>query len=304
MFSIPSARFALPNLFTLSAALCGVAILHAAIARVPSAQEVQLACSLLPLACLLDGLDGRVARWLHAESDFGVQLDSLSDLATFGVAPAALAWAWALHDAGLPGFLAAALFILAAMTRLARFNVQATEHDKPARWFTGLPVPMAAMAAGAAMAYQARTAGQPQPLAIASVLVACALLMVSNVPFRTFKEFRIRPRALDRLVFTGFLAALALAMVQWGIMAVLGPLLLVYLVVNIAAAALQAPRLRLPLAAAHPGIPGADEVNDLELDLNLDLDRDHPADAFVDALQEALDDADDDADEVPVRFHI
>jgi CDP-diacylglycerol--serine O-phosphatidyltransferase len=197
MLSIPPVRYILPNLFTLAATFCGFAVLVVA-HQATVAQDFYLATCFIPLACFLDGFDGRIARLVGGESRFGVQLDSLSDFATFGVAPAFLVYTWALEPLGAVGLLAAFSFTAAAMVRLARFNVAAEDDGGKARFFTGLPSPMGGGAIAALISLEtgflqreaALDAGRP---ATAVFVVLIALLMVSNVPFRTFKDVRMTP---------------------------------------------------------------------------------------------------------------
>ena len=146
MITIPSPRYILPNLFTLSATFCGFAAIWLG-AEAESGEQFYAAAALIAFAVFLDGFDGRVARMVNAETKIGVQLDSLSDFLTFGVAPAVLAYAWGLEAFGVGGLLIAFLFAAGAMLRLARFNVEAEEVSGPgpSRYFRGLPAPMAGM---------------------------------------------------------------------------------------------------------------------------------------------------------------
>ena len=148
MFRIPPARFILPNLFTLAAFFCGFALIWKA-GEAEEARHFYLAATLIPLAALFDGFDGRVARLVQGSSKFGVQYDSLSDLVAFGVGPAILMYYWALHELGTVGLVISFLFAAAAMTRLARFNVTAEEEGGCSRYFEGLPSPFAGLTIGA-----------------------------------------------------------------------------------------------------------------------------------------------------------
>ncbi len=220
MLSIPPVRYLLPNLFTLAATLCGFGVLVVATSN-PSANELYWACLLLPLACLLDGFDGRVARWVHGESEFGVQFDSLSDFSTFGIAPAALIYTWALRPLGPLGLLIAFLFAAAAMTRLARFNVASAEEGTSGRFFTGLPAPMGGMSIAALVSLETgilnRTESSPAALpAIAVLVVLVAVLMVSNVRFRTFKDVRLTPT--NRMLLGAIFVAFVLVAVTFNLM--------------------------------------------------------------------------------------
>lgn len=227
---LPPSRYVLPNLFTLAAALCGVSCIVLA-ASAESAQQLYLAASLIPLGVLLDGFDGRVARLLHGESKFGVQMDSLSDSITFGVAPGILAYFWALDGLGIWGLLAAFAFVAGAMLRLARFNVQAEEDGGASAWFTGLPAPMAGLAVACLVALNTGWLGHDgvapsvAPL-VAGYMLLFALLMVSEVPFPTFKKVRLTP--IMRLMAVSALGALVVIAFTLGWMVALAVLIGVY----------------------------------------------------------------------------
>ena len=94
------------------------------------------------VAMVLDGMDGRIARLTNTASEFGMEYDSLSDMVSFGLAPALIMYQWALSDIGKLGWLAAFVYTASAALRLARFNTQAASIDK--RFFQGLPSPAAA----------------------------------------------------------------------------------------------------------------------------------------------------------------
>jgi len=129
--------YILPNLFTTAGLFLGVYALIAS-----SRDDFLTAAVCIVVAHVCDGLDGRIARWTHTESQFGVEYDSLADLVAFGVAPGILAYRWALEPWGTWGWLAASLFVACGALRLARFNVQSALVEK--RTFLGLPIPAAA----------------------------------------------------------------------------------------------------------------------------------------------------------------
>jgi CDP-diacylglycerol--serine O-phosphatidyltransferase len=142
-------------------------------------------------AMIFDGLDGRVARMTNTQSDFGVQYDSLSDMVSFGVAPAIVAYGWGVSDLGKLGLAAAFVYASCAALRLARFNVQAELADK--KTFTGLPSP----AAAALIAGFIWSTYDIEPSLGLSVLgavltAAAGLLMVSNFKYPSFKEVDLR----------------------------------------------------------------------------------------------------------------
>ena len=142
-------------------------------------------------AMIFDGLDGRVARMTNTQSDFGVQYDSLSDMVSFGVAPAVVAYGWGVSDLGKLGLAAAFVYASCAALRLARFNVQAELADK--KTFTGLPSPVAA-ALIAGFIWSTYDIESSLGLSvIGAILTATAgLLMVSNFKYPSFKEVDLR----------------------------------------------------------------------------------------------------------------
>ncbi len=129
--------YLLPNLFTTGALFAGFfAIVQAMDGR------FEMAAVAIFIAMILDGLDGRVARMTNTQSAFGAEYDSLSDMVSFGVAPALVMYSYALRDMGKLGWIAAFVYCAGAALRLARFNTLLAVQDK--RWFMGLPSPAAA----------------------------------------------------------------------------------------------------------------------------------------------------------------
>ena len=179
--------YILPNLFTLAALFGGFyAIVMAMNGRFDLA-AIGIFC-----AMVLDGLDGRVARMTNTQSAFGEQMDSLSDMVSFGAAPALVAYEWALKDLNRWGWVAAFVYCACAALRLARFNVNTAVVDK--RYFQGLPSPSAAaLVAGFIWImtdYGVEGARVAWPM-FALALYA-GLTMVSNVPFYSFKDLRMK----------------------------------------------------------------------------------------------------------------
>lgn len=176
----------------------------------------ELAAVMIAVAFVCDGLDGRVARISRTQTQFGIEYDSLSDVVAFGVAPAALVYSWALRPLGVWGVVASALFVVCAALRLARFNVQAGMTDK--RRFVGLPVPGAAVViAAVVLAYSYFEFDSPRTLCAVMAMLTVALsgLMVSHVPYPSFKSMHLRRRARIELVAATVLGiALLLAMPQ------------------------------------------------------------------------------------------
>ena len=152
--------YLLPNAFTTAALFCGFYAIVMGMSGL-----FDKATMAIFIAMVLDSLDGRVARLTHTQSEFGAQYDSLSDMVSFGVAPALVAYEWALKGLGQWGWLAAFVYCACAALRLARFNTNIAIVDK--RYFQGIPSPAAA------------------------ALVA-GLTMVSNVPFYSFKDVNLK----------------------------------------------------------------------------------------------------------------
>ena len=176
-----------PNLITTAALLSGF---YSIIASMNG--NFNQAIYAIFLAALLDGLDGRVARAIGAQSAFGEQYDSLSDLLAFGVAPAILMYSWSLHDLGRIGLACCFIYTACAAFRLARFNVQIGVVDK--RYFIGIASPLAAVTV-ISMVW----VGRDFPLLFdlkdivvqvvnCVVMVSVGLLMISNIKYYSFKQ--------------------------------------------------------------------------------------------------------------------
>ena len=146
------------------------------------------------IAMVMDGLDGRVARLTHTESDFGAQYDSLVDMIAFGLAPALVMYIWALSGLGNIGWTAAFIYSAGAGLRLARFNIQVDVVDK--RYFIGLPSPTAA-AVVAGFIWLMDAAGLPgREISLFALVftVLAGVLMVSNIRYRSFKDLDLKGR--------------------------------------------------------------------------------------------------------------
>jgi len=175
-------------MFTMGNMLCGYAcIVHA------MRGEFVTAAPFIGFAIVVDMLDGRIARMTGTSSAFGVEFDSLADIISFGVAPAILTFAWGLQPLGRLGWAAGFLFLASAAVRLARFNIQAGSHDK--RYFVGMPSPAAAgVLAATVFAYPSGFQSYAEALPVLAMIVVPALLMVSTVRFRSFKNLDLHSR--------------------------------------------------------------------------------------------------------------
>ncbi|WP_308363746.1 MULTISPECIES: CDP-diacylglycerol--serine O-phosphatidyltransferase [unclassified Microbulbifer] len=180
--------YLLPNLITTGALFSGF---YAIVAGMNG--NFEAAAIAIFVAMILDGLDGRVARLTDTQSAFGVQYDSLSDMVSFGLAPALVVFSWALGHLGKLGWAAAFLYVACAALRLARFNTQVGTVDKNV--FIGLASPTAA-AIVASMVWAGHDTDVGMGLAVvaAAVTVAAGLLMVSNFRYSSFKGLDFKGR--------------------------------------------------------------------------------------------------------------
>jgi len=198
--------YLLPNLFTTGALFAGFyAIVQAMNGRFEHAAVA------IFIAMVLDGLDGRVARLTHTQSEFGAEYDSLSDMVSFGVAPSLVVYEWALKGMGKLGWFAAFIYCAATALRLARFNTNIDVVDK--RYFQGLPSPAAAavVAGFVWVMHDYEFSGDSVRWYAAALAVFTGLSMVSNLPFYSFKDFNMR-KSVPFLVI--FLAALFLIFIS------------------------------------------------------------------------------------------
>ncbi|EZQ15570.1 CDP-diacylglycerol--serine O-phosphatidyltransferase [Halopseudomonas bauzanensis] len=181
--------YLLPNLFTTAALFSG----FYAIVSAMNGNFSHAAIAIF-VAMVLDGLDGRVARLTNTQSAFGAEYDSLSDMVAFGVAPALVAFTWALDDMGKVGWVFAFIYVAGAALRLARFNTHIGSEDK--RYFTGLASPSAAgLVAGMVWALNDFGIDGGDISFLVGVLTALGgLLMVSNVRYYSFKDLDMRGR--------------------------------------------------------------------------------------------------------------
>jgi CDP-diacylglycerol--serine O-phosphatidyltransferase len=198
--------YLLPNLFTTGALFAG----FYAIVQAMNGHFEHSAVAIF-IAMVLDGLDGRVARLTHTQSEFGAEYDSLSDMVSFGVAPALVVYEWALKGLGKLGWFAAFIYCAATALRLARFNTNIDVVDK--RYFQGLPSPAAAalIAGFVWVMHDYDFSGETVRWYATVLAVFAGLSMVSNLPFYSFKDFNMR-KSVPFLVI--FLAALFLIVIS------------------------------------------------------------------------------------------
>src|SRR3954463_5493609 len=211
-FDLRKTLFLLPNLITLSSIFCGFdAIVTASRANGDEGQYYRAAL-LIVFAMFFDTLDGRVARATKTQSSFGLQIDSLADVVSFGVAPSMLVYQWTLHRLGTTGLIVSFIFTAMGAVRLARFNVltmgEAGKPTKPSKYIVGLPIPGAAgilvsivVANHAADGLIGKAEYAWTMLAVTGFL---SFLMVSPIRFRSFKEVKLNLRTV---LFVGFAIA-------------------------------------------------------------------------------------------------
>ena len=186
-----------PNAITAAALCVGLTGIRFAIGG-----EFEKAVLAVILAGMLDGIDGRIARLLKAQSRFGAELDSQADSISFGVAPALIIYLWTLQNLPRLGWFAALAFALCCVLRLARFNARIDMPDEPrkqAGFLTGVPAPVGAGLAFLPI-YLWVVTGREEfaaPLAVSGWLVAISFLLISNVP--TLSWSKLRPRRSIRL---------------------------------------------------------------------------------------------------------
>jgi CDP-diacylglycerol--serine O-phosphatidyltransferase len=201
--------YLIPNLFTTASLFAGFfAIVQAMNAR------FEIAAIAIYVAMVLDGLDGRVARLTHTQSEFGAEYDSLSDMVSFGVAPALVMYEWAMKDLGKLGWIAAFVYCAGAALRLARFNTNIEVVDR--RFFQGLPSPMAA-AFVAGLVWVIADFGIPRgewgPWIAWACTMYAGITMVSNVPFYSFKDINLKKSVPFWVILTA-VAAIAVVSIR------------------------------------------------------------------------------------------
>ena len=213
--SKPKGIYLLPNLVTTAALFSGFYGILAGING-----QFEKAAIAVFIAMILDGLDGRVARWTNTQSAFGEQYDSLSDLVSFGLAPALIMYQWALISMrdvstswGKIGWMAAFIYVACAALRLARFNAQIDEVDK--RYFIGLPSPASAgIVVGMIwMLHDLNVSGTAIQIPALIMIMGAGLLMVSPIKYNSFKDFDLKSK-VPQIAILGIVLAFALVQVD------------------------------------------------------------------------------------------
>ncbi len=198
--------YIVPNFVTTANMFCGF---YSMISSIQG--DFKTAAWAIMAAAVFDMLDGRVARLAKATSQFGVEYDSLSDLMSFGAAPAILLYQWALSPFGRLGWLAAFLFLACGALRLARFNVMSSV--LPKKYFQGLPIPMAAgmVATFVIFVHEYSFWSDSQKWIVLFLTFGLASLMVSTVRFPSFKELNWRSRGSFGFLMIGVLTMILVA---------------------------------------------------------------------------------------------
>lgn len=196
--------YILPNLITAGGIFAGFYVIIAA-----TDGHYERAAWFIFLAAIFDGLDGKVARLTGTSSKFGVELDSLADVISFGVAPGVLLYLWALRPFGKLGWLAAFLYVICGALRLARFNVQVSTVES--RRFIGMPIPAAAciVATCVLLFYDLGGTGTIKMVSMVFLVFLLAFLLVSNIKYISLKD----PELFKRQPFVLLVVAIFLLIV-------------------------------------------------------------------------------------------
>lgn len=201
----------LPSLFTTGNLFCG----YYSIFRSFN-DEFELACLFIVLAGVFDLLDGRVARLTKSQSAFGVEFDSIADVVSFGVAPSILAYFYLLKDFGRLGFSAGFFFAACGALRLARFNTLV--NDEPKSYFLGLPIPSAAITLISFIYLDLEQSFRYREEFFVFLTFILGLLMVSNVRYRSLKDFDLRhKRNFFQLVLLLGVISISIVRPEWGL---------------------------------------------------------------------------------------
>ncbi len=188
-----------PNWFTAANMFCGMYALVVLLSGSPDYHTPYRAGLFILFAMVFDMLDGRVARMTRSGSEFGTQLDSLADIISFGLAPTTLVWFWGLRPLGWVGLAVSFFFLVCGAFRLARFNLKAGKHASPES--EGITITVAGTTL--AVIVMANTAAGntelARPFNAALLVLALSFLMVSKVPYRTFKTHRLSPLTIAGL---------------------------------------------------------------------------------------------------------
>ncbi|MFT4055030.1 MAG: phosphatidylcholine/phosphatidylserine synthase [Novosphingobium sp.] len=257
-----SMRAVVPNAITAAALCSGLTGIRFAIAG-----DYEKAVQAVILAGLLDGIDGRAARLLKAQTRFGAELDSLADSISFGVAPALIVYLWTLHQLPSMGWIASLAFAICCVLRLARFNARLDMLDQPhkdAGFLTGVPAPL-----GAGLTFlplylwvaSGRMSEFANPVLVSGWMVLVAFLMISSIPTLAWSRMRPPPHLrLGVLALVGLTMA-ALLIEPWFTLAVVTIVYLLLIPVGLVTygkVRRQGPPMPYPATPAAPQHDGPD----------------------------------------------
>ena len=258
-------RAVLPNAITAAALCSGLTGIRFAISAASGhSDDWQKALLAIVFAGVLDGIDGRIARLLKAQSRFGAELDSLADSLSFGMAPALVLFLWSLQELPRFGWFASLAFAICCALRLARFNARIDEDEQPhksAGFLTGVPAPVGAGLAFLPMYLWIET-GEPifrNPWVVAAWVAAMAFLMISNIATMSWKSIRpSRSIRLEAIALVGLVFAALLMEPFW----TLAGICVVYLALMPLGIAKYAKVRRLRAAAPEPEGPAPGDAAD------------------------------------------
>jgi CDP-diacylglycerol--serine O-phosphatidyltransferase len=212
-------RTLVPNVITLLALCAGLTGI-----RLAFEGRYELALAAIVFAAMLDAVDGRVARMIKGTSRFGAELDSLADFVNFGVAPGLILYIWGLKPLGNLGWIAAMVFAICAGLRLARFNVQIEDPNRPAwagNFFTGIPAPAGAITV--LLPIYLSFFGVPVPVVVTLIYtLAIAGLMISRLPVLSGKKVgtRVPPEMVLPVIIVAVLFIVLLVSYPWEVLSV------------------------------------------------------------------------------------
>ncbi len=210
----------LPNLLTIAAICAGLTAI-----RFGYEGNFELAVRLVLVACVLDGLDGRLARLMNRATEVGAELDSLADFLNFGVAPVLILHSWALQDLPNAGWVAVLIYTICCVLRLARFNVSSRQEKNNASsdYFVGVPSPAGAVLVMLPMvvAFAFPDLGAMPPAFVALHICLVGLMMISRIPTYSFKNITIERANAKYVQLGAAILVTALLMYFWATLTVL-----------------------------------------------------------------------------------
>jgi CDP-diacylglycerol---serine O-phosphatidyltransferase len=204
----------LPNVVTITALCAGLTAI-----RMGFHGQYKGAVIMILIACILDGLDGKLARLLRSESPMGAELDSLADAVNFGVAPALVVYSFALQDTSGIGWIAALVYAITCVMRLARFNLDSKSETQGVAGdrFVGVPAPAGSFLVLLPLfvSFLVDDPGLIPPLLVALYMIGVGLLMISRIPTLSFKKARVERKNVKFLLLGFVFLAAGLLTQTW-----------------------------------------------------------------------------------------